>query len=209
MDDVPNYTPLNPDKLASSKKSFKIPNKVLIGLIMFFMLGIGTVGYLMTQEQFQTQVPAQVEPTTILLPSPTVEVLEPTIEPTLEADLTEQGEDSEPTADETLLAQENLAEPTDEPSPTEEPSPTQDPTPTDELTPTEGDGVGRGGVGDPSPTETILALNSTATPMDEGGEEEEPTEAARPSEIPSAGMATFSGIFAVLSIGVIILGFVL
>ena len=59
MDGEANYTPLDVFKLSPKKKSFEKSNKILIGLIIFFVIGIGTVGYyLVLQKKITTKVPA-------------------------------------------------------------------------------------------------------------------------------------------------------
>ncbi|OGK08456.1 hypothetical protein A2767_00835 [Candidatus Roizmanbacteria bacterium RIFCSPHIGHO2_01_FULL_35_10] len=187
MDEATNYTPLDTEKLTPKKKTIRIPNKVLIGLILFFTVGVGAVGFLLTRETFETKVPAQVEPTATETPVtiPTGEVLiteTVTVTPELTA-----------TSESTLAPAE-----TETPIPTMEPTSTEAPTPTSEP-------AAIGGYNDPTATPTeIVLVQATATPG-----EAENAESTTAPEIPSAGVATFSTIFAVLSIAVIFLGLVL
>ena len=185
-----NYTPLDTEKLSAKKRSFNIPSKVLIGLILFFTVGVGVVGYLLTQEQFKTQVPAQVEPTTMVFPS--LSPTQPQTSPT-------EAAQAQTSTDSANLAQVSTISPTETETPTPEPSvaETLSPTPTERAI---------GGYNDPSPTPTeIILAGATSTPSESGNA----TDAPQPSEIPSAGVATYAGIFAVLSITIIFLGFIL
>lgn len=201
MNEDTNYTPLDTEKLSPRKKLFKIPNKVLIGLILFFTVGVGAVGFLLTQQRQTTQVPAQIDttiteiPTETPVPSPTGEVAV-TI---TETPVTVTGEPTATQAPEATVAAEEIITPTETQTPTSTPTSTEAPTPTSEP-------AGIGGAGDEptaTPTEIILA-QATSAP-----EETAAAESTQAPEIPSAGVATFSVIFAVISFTVIFLGLIL
>ncbi|OGK17424.1 hypothetical protein A2774_05440 [Candidatus Roizmanbacteria bacterium RIFCSPHIGHO2_01_FULL_39_12c] len=94
-----NYTPLDTFKLsAEEKKPKKFTNHVLTGLIIFFVIGIGTIGYLLVLQQ----------PIKKDIPATTVVDLTPTISPPEEIVPTGElipSEETPPATDEAAVAQ--------------------------------------------------------------------------------------------------------
>lgn len=198
MDGTINYTPLDPERLTPKKKGFKLSNKVLIGLILFFTVGVGSFGYLLTREKFQTRVPAQVEPTSAVTPIPSpAESITPSGEtPTVTLPEPTVTEEANATATAGLVETPSLT-PTQ--IPTIEPTETETPVPTATERP-----IGGTSSDDPTATPTeIVLVQATATPG------EEATKVPQVSEIPSAGISTYSTLFAVVSLTVIFLGLIL
>ena len=229
-----NYTPLDREKLSANKKSFKISNKVLMGLILFLTVGIGAVGFLLTREKFQIRVPAQVEPTISVSPVPSPAVTEVVPSETA-APSTDSGTMAESTMSPPPPQEEQAATPTPEVTiasistpipvacgtkscdiatnpcrsglvcvqaddgsnyctlPEFESACKSNPSQVSCCTP-----AGE----DPTPTEINLVVAS-ATPGEAAASVPQVT------EIPSAGVATFGKIFAVISFAVILLGLIL
>ena len=89
VDDGTNYTPLDTSKLPSKKKTFRLSNKIILGLVLFLTISVGMVGYLLVlRKPIRREIPAQVgvTPTITLTPSPTEGV--PTESPTPPVELT-------------------------------------------------------------------------------------------------------------------------
>ena len=197
-----NYTPLDTEKLTAKKKSLNISNKLLIGLILFFTVGVGTVGFMLTQQRLKLRVPAQVEPTISETPVPT-----PTGEVVItEAPVaTESGQPEATQAPEITVTSEATSAPTEIPTLAPELTEAETPIPTATSAPI----GGNDSVDEPSATPTeIVLVQATITP-DDGTNSSNTSSQQQVTEIPSAGVATFGKIFAVLSLAVILLGLIL
>jgi len=210
MEQSLNYTPLNTEKLTPKKKLFKISNKVLIGLILFFTVGVGAVGFLLTQETFQTQVPAQIDTTSTITPSisPTEAIPSATVSISPDVSLSPSLEPVT-TLPETSPTEALSVSPT-QPDPQGLVSTSPEPTLTDTpiSTPTSS-AIGGANLDDPTatPTEIILAQTTTEPTQAEESEstESEPTKSV---EVPEAGVSTFSMIFGAVAVSVIFLGLI-